>query len=91
MAGARAERAGQHYIGTEHLLWALAAEGDGVAGHILDSLMVRHLAEDRADQAIIEAGASGRAVGNPNDEVTIRLGPGGPPVNYPIQIAVDEA
>ena len=86
MAGDKAERAGQHYIGTEHLLWALAASREGIAGQVLDALMARTPAEDRADQIISQLGPSDLVATNPHDQATIVLGPGDT-FNHPLLIS----
>jgi ATP-dependent Clp protease ATP-binding subunit ClpC len=45
---------GHDYIGTEHLLLALAADPDGIAGRVLEELGVRDQAERRV-RSIIES------------------------------------
>lgn len=47
LAGELAEVAGHKFIGTEHLLLALAQEGEGVAGQTLKQLDVRNQVMER--------------------------------------------
>jgi ATP-dependent Clp protease ATP-binding subunit ClpA len=88
MAADAAAAAGQHYIGTEHLLLALAVEEDGIAGQILQGLGVQSAVEIAARGAIGRGGQSDYVAGNSDDAVSAILGPGGGS-NFPI-VFVDQ-
>jgi ATP-dependent Clp protease ATP-binding subunit ClpA len=46
-AGSEAARRGHDYLGTEHLLLAIIADPDGIAGRVLRDLGVDELAAER--------------------------------------------
>lgn len=72
----KAEESGQHYVGTEHLVWALMTEPSGVADRVLDGLALRSVIAVRAAREITNFGPSDYSASNANDEVTIFIGPG---------------
>ena len=74
LAGAIAEDAGHRYIGTEHLLLALAQERKGIAAQVLERRDVRE--EVMQDlQAIIDTGGSSGNPPDPGDEVQVLVEP----------------
>ncbi|HET7487521.1 MAG TPA: Clp protease N-terminal domain-containing protein [Acidimicrobiales bacterium] len=74
LAAGIAEAAGQQYVGTEHLLLALAREGGGVAAQVLEQLGVRERVMQELEPIIEKAGPSGAAL-HPGDEVRVQLDP----------------
>ncbi len=64
---------GHNYIGTEHLLIALAADPDGIAGQVLQDLGVRDDAASRT-RSIIESEGYNR---KPPSGTSSNTGPGG--------------
>jgi ATP-dependent Clp protease ATP-binding subunit ClpA len=73
-AGTAAERLDQDYIGTEHLLLALANDPDGVAGQVLERLGVR--AAVRAElEAFIQSSGPSRQPHDRGDEVQVGFRP----------------
>ncbi len=73
-AGTAAEGLDQLYIGTEHLLLALAEDGEGVAGQILERLGVRSAVKEQLVAFIEASGPSARAPDR-GDEVRVGFRP----------------
>ena len=73
-AGSSAERLGQLYIGTEHLLLALAEDPDGVAGQILERLGVRSAVKEEL-AAFIESSRPSTGPPDRGDEVRVGFRP----------------
>jgi ATP-dependent Clp protease ATP-binding subunit ClpC len=73
-AGTAAERLEQTYIGTEHLLLALAKDPGGVAGQILERLGVR-AAVGAELEAFIESSGPSRQPHDHGDEVHVGFRP----------------
>jgi hypothetical protein len=79
-----AEDRGQAFIGTEHLLLALAWDGGGRAAQVLDGLGVRGAVVDELT-AIIESYGAGGEAPNPGDEVRVQFG-SEPLSNHPLVV-----
>ena len=73
-AGSTAEHLGQQYIGTEHLLLALAEDPDGVAGQILERFGVRSAIKEELAAFIESSGPSSHAHDH-GDEVRVGFRP----------------
>jgi ATP-dependent Clp protease ATP-binding subunit ClpA len=73
LAAESAEAGGQHYIGTEHLLWAVAIDGVGVASQVLEDLGVRQSVLDAVRGAIDRIGPSDNFAGNEADQALVAL------------------
>ena len=83
-AGREALNAEQRYIGTEHVLLALALDDAGLAVQALDTLGVRHELE-AAMRAAIAHNGPGREAGHAEDEAQVELDPV-PLSNHPLRI-----
>ena len=83
-AGREALAAEQRYIGTEHVLLALALDDGGLAAHVLGELDVREQVRAAARAAIDREGPGGEA-GHPEDEAVVRIDPL-PLSNHPLRI-----
>jgi ATP-dependent Clp protease ATP-binding subunit ClpC len=73
-AGSTAERLDQLYIGTEHLLLALAEDADGVAGQVLERLGVRSAVNEEL-AAFIQASGPSTQAHDHGDEVRVGFRP----------------
>lgn len=85
LAGELAEEAGQGYVGTEHLLLALAREGHGLAAQVLDRLQVRERVIEEL-QSIVEMSGPAGSASHPDDEFRVLLD-SAPLSNHPLKIA----
>ncbi len=83
MAASEAAAHEQAFIGTEHLLLALARESHGVAGQVLDELGVRDEVLQRL-ATIISAQGGGQAR-HDGDEVLVAFDPS-PGSNHPLRV-----
>ena len=83
-AASVAEERGQDFIGTEHLLLALAQDAEGRAGQVLEGLGVRQSVLAELIAIIDTYGAEG-APPDPGDEVQVRFG-SEPLSNHPMVI-----
>jgi ATP-dependent Clp protease ATP-binding subunit ClpA len=72
LAAEVAEVSEQHYIGTEHLLWAIAT-GGGAASQVLEDLGVRKVVRDAVVDAIARIGPSDAVTENEADEAVVAL------------------
>jgi ATP-dependent Clp protease ATP-binding subunit ClpA len=79
------EKAGQAFIGTEHMMLALAQDSDGLAGHVLDRLGMRD-AVRRELENVIAGHGSGGSPDDPGDEVSVWLDPASLS-NHPLRLA----
>jgi len=61
-AAHQASRAGHRHIGTEHVLLALAIDGDGIAGQVLTHLGVREAVQDRLSEVLPTLGGDAGGV-----------------------------
>lgn len=73
-AASSAEQLGQMYIGTEHLLLALAEDPGGVAGQILERLGVRSAVREELTAFIESSGPTTQAPDR-GDEVRVAFRP----------------
>jgi ATP-dependent Clp protease ATP-binding subunit ClpA len=83
-AGALAEQADQLFIGTEHLLLALAEDADGLAGQLLDRLGVREAVVEQAALAVVGHREPSAIAPNLSDDVIVRFDPS-PQSNHPLR------
>ena len=85
-AGAFAEQAEQTFIGTEHVLMALADDPDGLAGQALTDLGVREAVVQALALLITVHGPSPEGVPRMDygDEVSVFFDPAG--LNHPLRI-----
>lgn len=86
VAASHARAAGHRHIGTEHVLLALADDGDGIAGQVLTAAGVREEVRSnlRAVLAEMPAAADGKEVGHPDDAVRVVFDVGSAS-NHPIR------
>lgn len=80
-AAAEAASRDQGFVGTEHLLLAIAQDPRGVAGQVLDQLGVRGDVLQRLT-TIIDRQAAGEA-GHPGDQAVVAFDPS-PASNHPL-------
>jgi ATP-dependent Clp protease ATP-binding subunit ClpA len=83
-AASVAEEHGQAFIGTEHLLLALAQEVDGRPAQVLEILGVRHSVVAQS-MAIVESYGAGGGLSDPGDQAQVRFG-SEPLSNHPLLI-----
>jgi ATP-dependent Clp protease ATP-binding subunit ClpA len=79
-----AEAAGQAFIGTEHVMLALAQDSDGLAGQALERLGMRD-AVRRELESIIATHRSGGSPPDPRDEASVWLDPASLS-NHPLRV-----
>jgi len=60
-AARQASHAGHRHLGTEHVLLALAMDGDGIAGQVLTHLGVREAVQARLVQVLPTLGGDAEA------------------------------
>jgi ATP-dependent Clp protease ATP-binding subunit ClpA len=86
-AGTFAEQAEQAYVGTEHVLMALADDPDGVAGQVLIDLGVRDAVVEALALLITSYGPTPDGVRpfDPGDEVSVFFDPA-TERNHPLRI-----
>ena len=83
-AATLAEDHGQAFIGTEHLLLALALDSGGRAAQVLDAIGARQSVFDEL-VAIIESYGPGGEASNPGGQVRVEFG-SEPGSNHPLVV-----
>ena len=83
-ATSEAETRGQGYVGTEHLLLALALDHRGIAGQVLDELGVRQEVLERL-RTIIGVQEGGGVAAHGGDETRVAFNPS-PRSNHPLLV-----
>ena len=83
-AATLAEDHGQAFIGTEHLLLALALDSGGRAAQVLDASGARQSVFDQL-VAIVESYCPGGEAPNPGDQVRVEFG-SEPGSNHPLVV-----
>jgi len=73
VAAHEAALAGHNFIGTEHVLLALAQDPDGIAGQVLAELGVREAVKARLAEMLVTVEGGCEAVGHPDDAVCVDL------------------
>lgn len=82
-AASEAEAKGQGFVGTEHLLLAMARDSHGVAAQVLDQLGVREEVLVRL-LAVIDSQGGGEA-GHDRDQARVAFDPA-PDSNHPLLV-----
>ncbi len=84
-AAQHAKASDQRFIGTEHVLLALAGDKDGLAGQILSQLSVREAVQAMAGDVVAAPGAGHGEAGHPDDEVRVQFD-SVPESNHPLRL-----
>ncbi len=82
-AASEAESRGQGFVGTEHLLLAMAQDPHGIAGQVLDQLDVRAEVIERL--TVILNGQGGGEAGHEGDQALVKFDPS-PGSNHPLVV-----